>query len=556
MMRYNEEMLYNGSQALFEDSQFQAAFNWNIKEELYRLLTKIMETYDFEAGSIYLENGTTPGTFEMVTSKGFSQQYCKDVNKIFMGMGFSGTAAELRQVRVSEDAENDIRFIRKKYKKNIKSFITVPLLSGEKVLGIIDLGSEKKRNFSLQEIEALALMGNLLGLYLHNSYQLWKIKKREHEAKQLYSLGKEIIGFEEINTICMVTLEECRVLMKADGAFVILEKDILHDKRVLSTGLALDSFTPEIITYLSNEFNQGGDHIIVRKKSGKNILSPLFKKNNIVRLYCIKLTVSDRTFGILGVTRSNPQFTYFDVSLFKRISWHLSLAISRYIFLQQSKSIAILEEQNRISRELHDSLAQQLLAMLHHIQYIHRLCKNERDEHLLPHIQSLMSIIEMTYTDVREAIFGLRITKMNGETSFEDALKKCIARFQNETDIEIVTNINLKIQLPFFAKIQLLRIIQEALTNIRKHSKATKAQIDILSMDNCLKIFICDNGIGFDVNVDNRGYGLSVMKERAEDIGAVINITSEKKKGTNITLILDNEKLGGINFEGPNNDCR
>lgn len=553
-MSYKEEMIFNGSHAAFEDAQFQPTFNQNIKIELERLLTKIMETYDFEAGAIYLENGTTPGTFEMITARGFSQQYCKDVNKIFMGMGFSGTAAELRQVRVSEDAENDIRFIRKKYKKNIKSFITVPLLSGEKVLGIIDLGSEKKRNFSLQEIEALALIGNLMGSYLHNSYQLWKIKKRENEAKQLYSLGKEIIGFEEINTICLVTLEECRVLMKADGAFVILEKDILHDKRVLSTGLALDSFSPEIIAYLSSEFNQG-DHIVVRKSSENNILSPFFKKNNIERFYCIKLTVSDKTFGILGVTRSNPHFTNFDLGLFKRISWHLSLAISKYIFLQQSKSIAILEEQNRISRELHDSLAQQLLAMLHHIEYIHRLCKNEANEHLLPHIQSLLSIIEMTYTDVREAIFGLRITKMNEETSFEDALKKCLARFQHETNIEMVTNINFKLQLPFFTKIQLLRIIQEALTNIRKHSKATKVRIDILSVGNSLKIFISDNGIGFDVNTVNHGYGLSVMKERAGDIGAVMEIASEKEKGTSITLILDNVK-GGINLEGPDNDYR
>ncbi len=538
-MSYKEEMLLNDSRLAFEDAQLQSVYNQKIKAELEHILAKIIETYDFDVGAVYLENGLTPGTFELITASGFSQKYREDVNKIFMGMGFSGTAAELRQIRVSEDAANDIRFIRKKYKEDIKGFIAVPLFSTEKVLGIMDLGTVMKRNFSSREIETLSLFGNQLGSYIYNSYQLWKIQKRENEAKHLYSLGKEIIGFEDINTICVVTLEECRVLMKADGAFVILEKSILQNKQVLSTGIAIDSFTTEIIDYLTSGFNQG-DHIVVQKSDDNNILSTFFKVNKIERFYCIKLTVSDKTFGILGVTKCNPHYTSFDLGLFKRISWHLSLAISKYFFIKQSKSMAILEEQNRISRELHDSLAQQLLAMLHHIEYIHRICKAESTEHLIPHIQSLMSIIEMTYSDVREAIFGLRITKMNSETTFEDAISKCVTRFQKEVDIKTITNINFKHQLPFFTQIQLLRIIQEALTNIRKHSKAGLVNVDVSSAGNSLKLLISDNGVGFDVTGINSGYGLSVMKERAGDIGALIEIISEKGKGTGISLLLDN----------------
>lgn len=539
MAKKNKKSHLDNLSISFEDAQLHSLYNQNMKVELDNILSKIMEIYDFNAGAVYLENSATPGTFELITARGFSQKYLEDVNKIFMGMGFSGTAAELRQARVSEDAANDIRFIRKKYKENIKAFIAIPVISYEKVLGIIDLGSFKKRNFSTKEIEALSLMGYLLGSYIQSNYQLWKFQKKENEAKNLYSLGKEIIGFEDINAICMVTLEECRMLMKADGAFVIFGKGILPDKRVLSTGIVLDSLTEEVTNYLFGEFSQG-DHIAVKKSGENNILSPFFKKNQIERFYCIKLTVSDKTLGILGVTRCNPHYTSFDLGLFKRIAWHLSLAISKYFFLKQSKSIAILEEQNRISRELHDSLAQQLLAMLHHIEYIHRTCKNELNDHQLSHIQSLMSIIEMTYTDVREAIFGLRVTKMNDETSFEDAIRKYISRFQTEADIELITDISIKLQLPFFTKIQLLRIIQEALTNIRKHSKADKAKIDISSTGNSLKILISDNGIGFDMNTVTDGYGLSVMKERAGDIGATIKITSKKNQGTSINLVLDN----------------
>lgn len=538
-MSYKEDMLLDDSHTTFEDAQFQCVYNQKIKGELEEILGKIIESYNFDVGAVYLENGTAPGTFELIVANGFSQKYCEDVNKIFMGIGFSGTAAELRQIRVSEDAANDIRFIRKKYKENIKGFITIPLISGDKVIRVIDLGTVVKRNFSSREMEALSLLGNLMGAYIDNNYRLWKIQKRENESKHLYSLGKEIIGFEEINTICVVTLEECRVLMKADGAFVILEKGILQNKRVLSTGIALDSFTPEIIDYLTSEFTQG-DHIVIRKSKESNMLSPFFEKNKIERFYCIKLTVSDKILGILGVTRSNPHYTSFDLGLFKRISWHLSLAISKYFFIKQSKSMAILEEQNRISRELHDSLAQQLLAMLHHIEYIHRICKDDTNKHIIPHIQSLMSIIEMTYTDVREAIFGLRVTKLNDGTSFEDAIKKCITRFQNEADIKTVTKIKFKQQLAFFTQIQLLRIIQEALTNIRKHSKADLVKIDVSLVGNSLKIVISDNGVGFDVNTISIGYGLSVMKERAGDIGAKIEITSEKGKGTCISLVLDN----------------
>lgn len=538
-MGEKDNMLPCDPDITIDDAQFQSIYNQKIKNRLEQILAKVIESYNFEAGSIYLENGAAPGTFELIVAHGFSKKYCQDVNKIFTGIGFSGTAAELKQIRVSEDAENDIRFIRKKFKGNMKGFITIPLISEEKTIGIADLATTVKRNFSSREIEALSLLGNLLGSYIDNSYQLWKTQQKEKEAKHLYSLGKEIIGFEDINTICLVTLEECRVLMKADGAFVILEKGILQNKRVLSTGIIADSFTEEIVDYLISEFTKG-DHIVVRKSNGGNLLSAFFEDNDIERFYCIKLTMSDKIFGILGVTKSDPNYSGFDLSLYKRISWHLSMALSKYFFIKQSKSMAILEEQNRISRELHDSLAQQLLAMLHHIEYIHRICKNEANEHMLPHIQSLMSIIEMTYTDVRESIFGLRISKSSDETSFEDAIKKCIKRFRNEVEVETIAEINFKKQLPFFTQIQLLRIIQEALTNIRKHSHAGLVKVNVVLEGNSLKISISDNGIGFDVDSVDTGYGLSVMKERAIDIGAKIEIASKKGQGTCITLILSN----------------
>lgn len=132
-MSNNKEPLDN-IQITFENAQFQSIYNQKAKLELEHILSKIMEIYDFNAGAVYLENGATPGIFELITARGFSQKYLEDVNKIFMGMGFSGTAAELRQVRVSEDAANDIRFIRKKYKENIKAFIAIPVISPEKVL--------------------------------------------------------------------------------------------------------------------------------------------------------------------------------------------------------------------------------------------------------------------------------------------------------------------------------------------------------------------------------------------------------------------------------------
>jgi signal transduction histidine kinase len=538
-MSYRKEELLYGSHTAFEDTQLQSSYNLRIKRELEDILAKIIETYNFDAGAIYLENGSAPGTFELIVASGFSQEYLSDVNKIFMGIGFSGTAAELRQARVSEDATNDIRFIRKKYKENINSFIAIPVISAEKSFGIISLGTESKRNFSSQEIEALSLHGSLLGSYIESSYRLWLNQKKGNEIKHLYSLGKEIIGFEEINTICLVTLEECRVLMKADSAFIIFENNILENKRVLSTGLITDSFTEEIVGYFSGGFSKG-DHIVIHKSDEVNVLSSFFNENKMEHLYCIKLTVNDRIFGILGVARSSSRNDGFDLDLFKRINWHLSIAIGKYFFIKQAKSMTILEEQSRISRELHDSLSQQLLAMLNSTEYILRTCKIEADNNLIQHMNALSSLIEMTYADVREAIFGLRITNIHDETTFGDAVKKCINHFQSSSGFSIDANICFKQQLPYFIQIQLLRIIQEALANIRKHSKADLINLDLSQTDNSLKISVSDNGCGFNADNINSGYGLSVMKERADDIGAVLEIKSEENKGTSITVVLEN----------------
>lgn len=172
-----------------------------------------------------------------------------------------------------------------------------------------------------------------------------------------------------------------------------------------------------------------------------------------------------------------------------QIGRNLSVAISRYFYNKNTQEHAVLKEQNRISRELHDSLAQQLSAVANKLEFIERQIVSEESLNLiLPEIKQLKDLVELTNNDVRESISGLRLLKPDDNYSFAEVIEKYLTVFKKtcpdiEIDIDIAQH---NLIIPFNIQIQLFRIIQEGLTNIRKHSKATKVSVSLKFYNNSL----------------------------------------------------------------------
>lgn len=230
---------------------------------------------------------------------------------------------------------------------------------------------------------------------------------------------------------------------------------------------------------------------------------------------------------------------------FNQMADQLQIQAQEQELRTELKQRAIREERERISRELHDGMAQILGYVNTKVTAVRLMLKNKQQEGAEEHLLQLEEAARDLFVDIREAILGLR---MNGEdgAGLADAIRQYSQKYSRLANIPVDLKVNSGTEhLEFDAEteMQLLRIVQEALTNIRKHAFADNAWIALLADDEKITLTIGDNGRGFDPNdeADERRiqFGLQSMRERADTIGAKFSVDSEPGAGTRVEVILD-----------------
>jgi len=209
--------------------------------------------------------------------------------------------------------------------------------------------------------------------------------------------------------------------------------------------------------------------------------------------------------------------------------------------LQQS---LIDEERQRIARELHDGLAQLLGYVTTKAMAVRLMLKNRQMEAADQHLLQLEEAARELYVDVRQAILDLNMTGQSA-AGLTATLKDFTAQSSRLSGLPVELAIAPAVEslsLTAETELQLLRIVQEALTNVRKHASATKVWISLQISDGVLEMTVSDDGQGFDpdrVPTTHRPhFGLGTMRERAEAIGAEFDLDSEPGAGTRVTVRL------------------
>ena len=202
------------------------------------------------------------------------------------------------------------------------------------------------------------------------------------------------------------------------------------------------------------------------------------------------------------------------------------------------KAMAISEERNLLAQELHDSIAQSLAFLNIQIQMLQEDLEKNRTADALKGVTQIREGVQESYEHVRELLLHFRVRI--DSTDLQAAICSALEKFEKQTGIK--THFELRGKLPDFLPeqvLQIMHIVQEALSNIRKHAHASQVKILINAADRCV-IDINDNGAGFDVEHDagENHVGLRIMRERAQKIGAELIFASDSTKGTHISLIL------------------
>jgi PAS domain S-box-containing protein len=190
-------------------------------------------------------------------------------------------------------------------------------------------------------------------------------------------------------------------------------------------------------------------------------------------------------------------------------------------------------ERRRIARDLHDIVLQDLSSALHALRLTHLQAKGSG---LGLDLEEELEALGRATSGLRSAIYDLRHEEERPFVESVESLVRLNRQATAEREIRLVVEEGFPVGLPGKESVEVLRVLQEALTNARRHSEARKVEVGLRMDDEAILIEVADDGRGFDLGSARAGIGLSGMRERVEALGGKIEVRSRPGEGTKVTV--------------------
>ena len=375
-----------------------------------------------------------------------------------------------------------------------------------------------------------------------------KLQQRNEELAAMHSAGLDIVSELSLDAVLQKVIDRARDLLGTRyGALAVYNED------------------DTIQQFITSGIDAEVAHQIGSPPKGKGLLGIVLREGQHIRLS--ELNGDPRGCGFppnhpemhsllavpvvcRGPCRGNiylsekldgNTFDTDDEKTLIRFATQAAIAVDNAHLYAQVEGLAVMEERLRLAREMHDGQAQVLAFVNTKAQAVRELQRSGRAEEAAQHLDQLAAAAREVYADVREGILGLRAA-VDAENGLSDALRLHVENWQDQSGIPVQYR---PVDLPRFSaevELQLLRITQEALANVRKHSGAERVEVTLTLPEDEIGIEVCDHGCGFDPGALEQGgkprFGLATMRERAEAIGARLEVASRIGEGTRVVLRL------------------
>jgi two-component system nitrate/nitrite sensor histidine kinase NarX len=256
------------------------------------------------------------------------------------------------------------------------------------------------------------------------------------------------------------------------------------------------------------------------------------------------LLIDDQVVGaILVGNQRSKGFSQRQLTLLQTVAGQVALVVQNANLMAELEYKTMLQERTRLAREIHDGLAQTIGFLKLQVAQMSTYFARGEMERVKQSIDIVHTTLSEAYQDARQAIDGLRIS--TDGCGLADWIEQTSQEFEEISGLPVSLDVD-DASLPAEIQAQLVRILQEALSNIRKHAKASHVWILCREVDSDLILEIRDNGVGFmpeDITQAAR-YGLQGMRERADLIGADFQVISKPKAGATVRLRLPLRDIG------------
>jgi PAS domain S-box-containing protein len=264
-----------------------------------------------------------------------------------------------------------------------------------------------------------------------------------------------------------------------------------------------------------------------------------FKRRDTKRFLAVPILVGGQVRGFVGIRHLDPGFYRpEEIELTQALAHQVMLALQLNEFAEQGRRAAVFEERNRMARDIHDTLAQGFTGVIVQLEAAEDAISCRYRKEADAHLHRASELARRSLSEARRSVHALRPQALQDQ-NFWDALKGTIKNTTAGTSLHTAFQAQGKMpELPQPWQENLLHIGQEALTNTLKYAHAVNFQARVSYKAKELRLELRDDGDGFKAKDRHDGVGLTGMRERVEQMGGKLKITSSHGKGTKITVLL------------------
>jgi two-component system nitrate/nitrite sensor histidine kinase NarX len=378
----------------------------------------------------------------------------------------------------------------------------------------------------------------VLAMFLYRKIESMqaRIVRQNEESEALYEIAVDISALDDDRQVLRSIVDRAREMLHADAVVLRLDGNG-------APAIVAHAGLPEASRHHLAAAAESSNEPVLTSDNGHSSFSSTRRGGASADL----MAGGERIGEIWVSPAGGHSLSDEELRLLQAMADLAAIEVQKGRLMERDRLVAVLEERERLAREMHDSLAQ-VLGYLHlKSQGAQASLSSGNTDRVREDLAEITSVSHEAYADVREAILGLRET-VSPHRGFVDALREYLVKFSHQagvpTKVEIVGD--REPNLSPEAEVQLMRVIQEALTNVRKHSGARKACVGLDQREG-LRITIEDDGKGFnpaDLDENSDHFGLYTMRERVERVGGRLVIDSVAGQGTRVCVIFSGSEAG------------
>ena len=525
----------------------------DLQKVLNDSLQEILDLMQIEAGGIYLVQDSDD-VLTIEAYQGLSKAFVAEIDNLQVGEGFSGRVVQSGEILLVPDISQDSRLTRSIVKDaGFQGLIIIPLVSRGQILGTLFLLTHEDRVYEAKDIELLTAVGAQIGGAIENAKFFEDEHRRSEQFRVLAEVGRRVSTILDVNEVLETVV---RLIHDTFGYYHVAIGLVEGDDVVYRVGSG-ELWDNENFQFKPARLKIGREGLSGWvAATGKPLVVPdVSKEPRYVWMrgsqtrseITVPILIKGEVIGVLDTQSDRVNdFDATDLAVLQSLAHQAGAAIENARLYEQAQQAAVLEERARLARELHDAVTQTLFSASLLAEALPASWENDHQEgeQLL---EELKNLNRGALAEMRTLLIELRPSALI-EANFAELLQQLAEAASGREGLPIEVEVDCSCTLPPDVHIALYRIAQEALNNVVKHARAGQARVSV-SCSHCtagkfgeekpkeITLEVADDGQGFiPAQSQHDQLGLGIMRERADDIGARLQIDSEPGVGSRITL--------------------